>query len=688
MFWVLKAAGSPEIPESGEAYIGAVGQMISAVLQTAGLYTQNEVLTTMGNALISAGSLVYIVSVIAGVCSVALFGNYRAGLYLFLGPALFYFMLTSTVSAKATELRFGARSTQGSDKDQLSFLNTFVNEKYYEGDIKVSWFYARFDKIVSSIVQGTVAVLIDTKNKEDLINAGRERVFTRVLLARSKQPEYLALVSTGVMGDCGRLYKLETALAEPRLLNATEAPATTERNRLQKEADDIKAEPSIRLREDLRDYVENLGLARPPEAVSCGDIWRYVTEASIKEGEKALEALINDPKSTMPWAEIKKEVVEVLANGAERGSVDEAKAVQLIAAYILKNTLVHTNHSALTGQIASKSPWSSNTVNGIFGELAEAESYGGYLKIVYFAGSIPYIQGLLLFLLTAAFPFFCIFLLMPGRASAFLIWMSLWVWVKSWDIGFALTHVIRDLLWEYMGLGVNGSKVELNWEKPQTVYAIVTQGDPLANFNMFTTIVGVVTVGVPAVSAHLCLGANNLFDAFKNSIDGVASRFAAQEGNAGRRRMASREEIAIQKEMQEYALGKAREAANDPGLTAEGLERAMAGDGTVARHVQSAYVKARYDYMMNNAQNRERWERLGMFTRRKMVGPMPGMGRSYIEAMVNEHNEQFETRHGLEGSSHVLGGGSEKPGNTRTDIDMFNKNSALENASEQDGAGE
>lgn len=37
--------------------------------------------------------------------------------------------------------------------------------------------------------------------------------------------------------------------------------------------------------------------------------------------------------------------------------------------------------------------------------------------------------------------------------------------------------------------------------------------------------IGLLTVSIPLLTAHLCLGATNLFDAFKNSIDQGANRF-------------------------------------------------------------------------------------------------------------------------------------------------------------------
>ena len=76
-------------------------------------------------------------------------------------------------------------------------------------------------------------------------------------------------------------------------------------------------------------------------------------------------------------------------------------------------------------------------------QMASVKKSEGYS----FAMIIPYLQGLLLYGLSIAFPFFALMLIVPGKAGAFITWMTLWAWVKSWDVGWALVAVIDDMLW-------------------------------------------------------------------------------------------------------------------------------------------------------------------------------------------------------------------------------------------------
>jgi len=71
-------------------------------------------------------------------------------------------------------------------------------------------------------------------------------------------------------------------------------------------------------------------------------------------------------------------------------------------------------------------------------------------SIVSYAYNIPYYQGVLLYVIATLFPFWAVIVLMPGRASMFLLLPLAFFWVKSWDIGFALVYILDGLLWNIL----------------------------------------------------------------------------------------------------------------------------------------------------------------------------------------------------------------------------------------------
>ncbi|MCI5066135.1 hypothetical protein MRY87_10460 [bacterium] len=63
---------------------------------------------------------------------------------------------------------------------------------------------------------------------------------------------------------------------------------------------------------------------------------------------------------------------------------------------------------------------------------------------------IPYVQGILLYVLSLAFPLVCIIMLVPMWNKVIITWMSFFVWVKLWDLGFAMVSSLERSLWAMM----------------------------------------------------------------------------------------------------------------------------------------------------------------------------------------------------------------------------------------------
>lgn len=63
----------------------------------------------------------------------------------------------------------------------------------------------------------------------------------------------------------------------------------------------------------------------------------------------------------------------------------------------------------------------------------------------------PYLQGVLLYFLAMSYPFVCMLMIIPGWHKILGTWCSFWIWVKLWDLGFAVVTVLERSVWSIIG---------------------------------------------------------------------------------------------------------------------------------------------------------------------------------------------------------------------------------------------
>ena len=647
----------------GSAGIGAVSELMAAALQTAGVYAQASILQNFREALTALAGLCYLVSVCLAVSSVAIYGSYRRAPYLLIGPALFYYVILTTASVNGTTVRVGTRTVPGSVQDQIRFLREWVHNERYEQDAQVSRLFLIVDNLVSAVVQDVVAVIVDSGRSEDMVLKARERVFSWILLSTPADPSVIRLVSVGVMGWCGQVNNLALEIPTHRIDPAQgieDANLTEVGRRVKRDYEERRQRRNITLDsrllellygevgEQWRDYVFN-----------CEEIWEETRVVIRDFADRQLD--INrflrgggfDPN--VPWDEVQQQVHDTLA-----GPNRQNPAV-VLSAIILRNLIGKTSHSAMLSQITEHAQFNSARRTFITDDLARAESYGGFLRIQYFAGAIPYIQGLLLYLLSCAFPFFAVFLVMPSRAESFFVWVSLWIWVKSWDIGFALVAVARKVMWLFVKHSVNQFGQNVDFARPESVFATITDNDPFATQSTYFAVVGLLTVSVPFLTAHLCLGATNLYDAFKFSIDQTANRLANFRTSWAKREVASRAEREYREAAHRHAMAAVQrmfgDGAGNGGMELflrDGTPLSNRGDGSRAEMMAVAYMAAGVQFRWSE-EGVQRAAKLGAATGR-VVSQMGGSGKQLTDAYVRGLNMSFLGQNKSFGSSKEGGG--------------------------------
>jgi hypothetical protein len=196
------------------------------------------------------------------------------------------------------------------------------------------------------------------------------------------------------------------------------------------------------------------------------------------------------------------------------------KIAKVIAGYVIKKELVSTPlaHS-LSRVTASSDGFKPQATIGLQENPIESMkivrrqaqhqySSSRQTEAFFLINMLPYMQGFLLYVLSVTYPFFCVMLLMPGQAGSFLTWLTLWAWVKSWDVGFAFVMVADEILWELMPQTafIDAEKAQ-DYVNPVNILQTVFEGDISYNASTYWLLLAGMIGAVPIVTANIFLGA-------------------------------------------------------------------------------------------------------------------------------------------------------------------------------------
>lgn len=538
--------------------VGGVGSLYAAALQTAGVYAQAEVLQRFQPALEKIAAFCFLTSIIGALTCSAVFGQYRKAAYLLVGPPLFYFAITVKTSTDGAHLRFGSREIQGSVTHQIEFLKRWVHDSPYGSSANVSLVFYGWDALVTSIVQGIVSQIEDTENKEDLLLRTRERTFSWLLHGVPDEPAFVKLLAFGNHGRCARLTSLLVDLPNEREEDLGMIPHmppissnagnhtyyTPRGNYLLREYERLRTTSIINLDPDAIRLIQRHPALQKEQIirnVSCEQIWRWTTMVALDIATRRLttpNAFFNGGTGdqNIPWQRVIDECRRALSGGADPGGA-ASRPEHVLAAYLIRNAMIETPLNRMMQAAYSNQPFNPQQERFILETQAGAETYGAYMKILYFATALPYVQGLMLYMLAMLFPFFAILLVMPSRAHSFMLWFSVWAWIKTWDIGFAMIDVARKILWPFVAFGTNRFRESVDFNRPESVYNLIALNDPFAIHNSYLQFVAFLTCTVPFITAHFCMGASNLVEFLKLTVDQNATKFADHRARGKRREL-------------------------------------------------------------------------------------------------------------------------------------------------------
>lgn len=560
----------------------STGTILAAALESSGYKAQSLILEHFGGMLHDLGALLVVASAIGGLVVVALMGNYRSGLWFFVGPALFFFVLRNPVPATGVEWQFGEFKPNQEQIDAV--LQESVNAK-------VSWLFHSYNWLVSGVVQESIKIITNNSMRAQMRFMSRQRMMDSLFNAELDNPGLLALIHRGIKGDCYKEMNAARIIALGNRENK-EYRGTAE----YMDALTVYADPKKRARfsldqntveynylVDLFRSVQQLPVERTytlncegpedstvdydtwsPDAslqapVMCAQIWCWMQIGVASEAgrlqREAEEKYINQyAKDAYPdiYAEMWHHIAVKLQPPQIKFEADfdiepqapsDASLIPvIIGGILLRKELVKDPRSEMYSSLGDHAGVYTKPYNFNFQmtkeqvqdvtqrmnkhTMAESQKYETYVLALV----LPYIQGILLYGLSILFPFFALLILIPGRAGAFFTWMALWAWAKCWDIGWAAVMVVDEILWELMPHSsiVNYEK-DLN-HGPITIFEAAFQSDPAYSMSQYYMLLGVLIISVPMLTANMILGSKRAVGGIL--IDGLKSMSQKLGGSA------------------------------------------------------------------------------------------------------------------------------------------------------------
>lgn len=244
------------------------------------------------------------------------------------------------------------------------------------------------------------------------------------------------------------------------------------------------------------------------ESFTCHEIWNIAYVALHYEAAMALESVKATGESEGFSAQ---ELIDDLS--AMSGVQGSRELVRAISRKLFRLENARGSASAIVQEYANRGPdvrnidvSDSEDINAKIRQDNLDQEWTGQASLLNTAMMLPYYQGLILFFLSIAFPFFALLLAVPSRALGFFIWFGLWFWVKSWDIGYALVSMLDRVLYSLfvvkMDSGYVTSKTMLDLDFSSAVAAL-RDVDPTFDVGTYYNIMGVCLMAIPVVSAQL-----------------------------------------------------------------------------------------------------------------------------------------------------------------------------------------
>lgn len=220
-------------------------------------------------------------------------------------------------------------------------------------------------------------------------------------------------------------------------------------------------------------------------------------------------------------------------------------------------------------------------------------------QLLTWALQMPYYQGILLYFISIIYPFVCLLVLIPGKAVAVLQLPLFWLWVKSWDIGFAAIVLLEKVLYNMLPnwnlppeLKVTSVNNFWTHDKLPTILSEGYNFNHIQGIAMHYSVLALCTMSIPAwTGAFILKGKQSMLSSFTNAIDSQA-RNAGERSASAHSITSANERAQMMKQIKGAAIQTSRLQAGGVsgglrGVTARFLGSGVAISGELSSHVKS-----------------------------------------------------------------------------------------------------
>lgn len=521
--------------------VNSAGSLISAILESAGYHYQSSILNTLSEPLKNeVGGLIYLLGICIVLFQLAVLKSSKLAPWLLIGPAIFLYIINERDSIPNAQWQFG------SNKRQQQEVNKGVESIAGGSQARVSKVFKRYVEVVGTTVSKMVDVISNTQVENDLWLMSKGQFFGNMTTLQEDDVGLRQLIHYGLLDKCHQVISIARSVSDPtkRIVQSGAANSQVDEAQryfspslLKAEADysllahqrhisfaqidpilDFIARAEGKSGDDLHDRKKELAKL----TFSCIDVWEFALQAIIKKSERFEEGLSKDASRLGMKPSAMKNLLVQASGGNNRSpllssrgySSERAQELsRVIAKYYLRNETRNSDHgSRLAGFIGRtdirKIGIGSQGENA-FTEQARvaAQEWSEKERLTYAAHSMPTYQGLALYFLAIAFPFFALLLLIPGRATSFLLWFMLWLWIKSWDVALAIVAQVDTIFWSiYVAQKQTFGMDEKLPNDFKAAFAALEQTDPTFQMTGYYAMLSVCILGIPPITAQLILG--------------------------------------------------------------------------------------------------------------------------------------------------------------------------------------
>lgn len=536
--------------------VGSSGTLVTTTFETLGYHYQAYLLDKLSSPLTeSAAALVYVVGAIVVMVGYIMTGKVKDYLWFLLGPALYLGVIVSRTETPGTEWKFGNDPRdQARVTAQVASL-ILKQQTGFGAEARVSTVFAEYNRVVSRIIQEIVETLdknrkktdlrfllraelggflhaqdIDDAGLRDLLHHGLFRSCAKVLEAGKEsqdfhnppetQDEWRSVYehqktnSRVALGDNAVNFIAALKTNYPSLYTLSMQQANA--------GEQVLAEINGLDRSDKdsetwrREYEDNRRELDANNAFSCQQIWNFSYIGLIQHAKRVVDGSTQtaerngiDPQK---FISDMAQAVGIQKSENARAVVAPEMLYRYVGQTLLRNTWDKTSTSAFLNDYVNRDRIATLR-RPAESELSMAErarvgnrEWTERSKLMMTAATIPYYQGLGLYMLSIGFPFFFLLLLIPGKHAGCLLWFMMWIWIKSWDIGYAVVMMLDDVLFSIFALGsASVAELSLNPEFSVAMHALRSM-DPTFHLSTYYAIVATAMSSVPVVTAHLVLG--------------------------------------------------------------------------------------------------------------------------------------------------------------------------------------